>query len=853
MAARAGSNAASWAAAASGLVEAPALDRRALHAIRLLFDAGFYLTQYADVAASGIEPLDHFLTAGLNEGRTPCCLFDPGFYLLQPGAPANADQLFLHYLRDGVRSRVDPHPLVDSRFYAEQEPALQEGTNPLVHMLGAGRREDRRPNRLFDPAYYRRRLRGDQTPHALIHYALRGWRDRLQPHPLFDPESYLQARPDVASAGADPLAHYLRHGHREQIDVQPLFDAIHYAAHCSDQIEPVQALLHFAEWGTGPGRSPHPLFDVTHYLHQNPDLAESGIDPFLHFLEFGIGECRDPHPLFDSWFYRSNNPDVIESGVPPFLHYVRHGIAEGRDPNPFFPAAIYTVHHPAAASERAGPLAHFLHHRQTHLQALSDEFDPAYYLACHPGCEAAWRTGLPPLAHYLAVGRTRRHSPVPQPIARHGWAGPERRDSLGPVPGPATPLLLIVQETAPSDRASCALHALQHLVADPELECRVVIRQEGSLASAFSALAPTVILPDGSAPADTDCLTEILYSFQALAPDGIVLVNSAAMGDVVGTVATLRLRLLAWLHEMPLSIDSLLGGERTMRSLADTALRIVTNSETARTALLQRYGLPAAQVAVIADGIARKVPGAGGAAAGPADRDARMAERERLHLPSDALIVLGSGSVGFAHGTDLFIRVAAQVWTRGLSEAPIDSALRQAFFLWMGPSEDPLFAGLCQHDIDRLGLSERVRLLGLQDEPGRLLAAADLFLLTTRELVDSVASLEAGRVGIPVIAFAARDGAVGAQPPSGLLVPYLDLDAMSDIILVRGNRPARRRRAARQLAPGPSWADWHCSLRLLLSSAYGIPFQPAANGPADATAPAPVGPGHAPATLIGNS
>ncbi len=802
-------------------------DRAALSAIRLLFDRAFYLSTNADVAASGIDPLDHFLTCGLSEGRSPCVLFDPEFYLGQLGAPDTRDWLFLHYLKVGIGRILDPHPLVMAAFYAGQAPRLQDGVNPLTHMLGAGRRENRRPNPLFDAAFYTRRLRGAPTPqHPLIHYALAGWRARLQPHPLFDLDAYLAQRPDIEAAGIDPLAHYLRHGRLEATRANWLFDAGHYAARCPDPIEPCNALLHFASHGSGPGRSPSPLFDAAHYLHQHPDLASTGADPFLHFLEFGLPENRDPHPLFDTWFYRNRNDDVGATGIPPFVHYVRYGAREGRDPNPWFPAAAYLQRYPEAAMEMAGPLAHFLRLPEAQLERLCDAFDPGYYLDCHPGGRAAAAAGMPPLSHYLATGRADRLSPRPLPLDQLGWRGPQATPGRA---GTATPILLVLQDASRSDAALCALRAAREMAADPALACRVAIRHDGVLAPAFAALAPTLVVGAPHDTADTDRMAELLYSFRD-EPGGVVIVTSAALCDVASLAGRLRLRLLAWLHEMPISIDSLLGGRETMRSLAAAASRIVTNSEAARDALLRHYALPPQRVFSITDGVAPPPPGLDA-------REAALSLRERLDLPPDALVVLGSGAVDFRNGTDLFIRVAAQVVTSAL-RSPADAALRQAYFLWTGTADDRLFAGLCRNDIDRLGLSDRVRLLGPQDEPAQMLLGADLFLQTAREPVAGVAGVEARSSGLPVIGFSGcGDDAATLGADKLIEVPYLDLDAMAEAVMQRGARPARRTRASLPRTAGPSWAAWHLALRTLLSESFGIDA-PAA-GPAEAAEAAP--------------
>jgi hypothetical protein len=66
------------------------------------FDATYYLFNNPDVAASGQDPLDHFLVRGWKEGRDPSRDFHLGDYLeLNPDVAAAGVQPFVHYLAQG--------------------------------------------------------------------------------------------------------------------------------------------------------------------------------------------------------------------------------------------------------------------------------------------------------------------------------------------------------------------------------------------------------------------------------------------------------------------------------------------------------------------------------------------------------------------------------------------------------------------------------------------------------------------------------------------------------------------------------------------------------------------------------
>jgi GT2 family glycosyltransferase len=83
-----------------------------------LFDSDWYLEQYPDVRASGIDPLVHYLDYGANEDRDPNPLFDTDGYLNRyPAVRAAGANPLVHYLRpeqhlEGLELPASAHPLV---------------------------------------------------------------------------------------------------------------------------------------------------------------------------------------------------------------------------------------------------------------------------------------------------------------------------------------------------------------------------------------------------------------------------------------------------------------------------------------------------------------------------------------------------------------------------------------------------------------------------------------------------------------------------------------------------------------------------------------------------------------------
>lgn len=72
----------------------------------IYFDGGWYLDMYPDVREAGIDPLEHFLNHGSQEGRSPNALFDSQAYLRANPDVANFERgPFIHYICFGFQEK----------------------------------------------------------------------------------------------------------------------------------------------------------------------------------------------------------------------------------------------------------------------------------------------------------------------------------------------------------------------------------------------------------------------------------------------------------------------------------------------------------------------------------------------------------------------------------------------------------------------------------------------------------------------------------------------------------------------------------------------------------------------------
>jgi serralysin len=165
--------------------------RTVLSALKITFNAQGYLLANPDVAAAGVNPLEHYVRYGAMEGRA--------------GAGVSPGQSVGRSITQGF----------DADYYLMNNPDVaRAGANPLEHYSSFGWKEGRDPSAAFDTSYYLDVYQDVAAAHInpLDHYVGFGWKEGRDASTRFDTSSYLAANSDVAAAGANPLQHFFEHG-----------------------------------------------------------------------------------------------------------------------------------------------------------------------------------------------------------------------------------------------------------------------------------------------------------------------------------------------------------------------------------------------------------------------------------------------------------------------------------------------------------------------------------------------------------------------------------------------------------------------------------------------------------------
>ena len=400
-----------------------------LTALDPLFDPAFYLAHNPDVAASGIDPYQHFMAYGWTEGRDPNALFSIAYYNATYRDAAGQNPL-TDFEQSAPGSR-NPDPYFNAAYYLAQNPDVAAaGLNPLAHYAANGWREGRNPSAQFSLAEYRAAYGPTQSDPlaAFLTNGRAAGRHAIttgpNPEPGFDSTYYYAHNPDVLAAGINAFQHWRTNGLAEGRMPDAYFDPKYYLAQNPSLPPGTDPLADYLNNGANAGCDPSLLFSTSKYLGQNADVAAAHINALLHYLSNGQVEGRmaflagpnaPADPMLQTAFYdRQLGATLIPTGLAAdqqaAASYDTYGWQHALNPNAYFDTAYYLAHNPDVAAAHLNPLLHYESNGWHEGRNPSAAFSTRAYLAANPDVAAA---NLNPLQHYLTNGQAEGRLAIP--------------------------------------------------------------------------------------------------------------------------------------------------------------------------------------------------------------------------------------------------------------------------------------------------------------------------------------------------------------------------------------------------------------------------------------------------------
>lgn len=365
--------------------------------------------------------------------------------------------------------------------------------------------------------------------------------------------------------------------------------------------------------------------------------------------------------------------------------------------------------------------------------------------------------------------------------------------------------LLLIGHDANRAGAQLVLLYLMRLLKAEGIRMHLLLGEGGPLEADYRALAPLTIWPATNGHVVSRRADKVLGKLglwdqqarrkarrqqRAVARDLHLDEVDAVLVNTVSGAQWLRqlplrpdVPVIAYLHELTMSVQ-LYTQPDDLRYLFGRAQHLLTVSRATADFYQTRFHVPADRTSLFTlidiETIQRRVDEAQADAAtlpGLAD------------VPPDAIVVGGCGNAEWRKGNDLFVALARMVNQRpGL---PV-------YFVWVGMPPSTLRDELW-HDVEKAGLTDRVRFVEPTAEVLRYIARFDVFLLCSREDPYPLVVLEAGASAVPVVCFAGAGGAPElVEADGGAVVPYLDLGAMATALReLADNEPLRRQQGQR--------------------------------------------------------
>lgn len=251
---------------------------------------------------------------------------------------------------------------------------------------------------------------------------------------------------------------------------------------------------------------------------------------------------------------------------------------------------------------------------------------------------------------------------------------------------------------------------------------------------------------------------------------GLVFVNSVANAEFYQQQLSYlhELSVVLFAHELQMSVATYTE-PGSLKFLLGKCRHLIAVSGAVADFYVKEYHYPAERVSTFTlintDDIRQRI----------AAVDSQWLQQE-LDLPADAIVVGGCGNAEWRKGNDIFNLIAREVIER-LPEKPV-------YFVWVGAGDSQPFFELIKFDIERFGLTDKIRLIPPTPRALDIMTRFDVFLLSSREDPYPLVVLEAALLQKPIVCFDQAGGAPElVESDAGEVVKYLDIHAAAGAVV----------------------------------------------------------------------
>jgi glycosyltransferase involved in cell wall biosynthesis len=352
-------------------------------------------------------------------------------------------------------------------------------------------------------------------------------------------------------------------------------------------------------------------------------------------------------------------------------------------------------------------------------------------------------------------------------------------------------VLVVLHSLSRSGAPLSVLQLLRHVQEVSGVRLSFLALADGPLRAGFEALGPLTVWSARGDRTREGLLQKLprgawqLYRYgtrlqlrRLLAGVDIVYSNTVTNGRVLARLAPTDTPVVTHVHELPRFVSYGLDPEELRAGVGDV---VIAASEGVKRWVTAAGLATPEQVFVLPSPVDLR------------ELDMTTKKRSLVARPSsehEPFVVVGSGPLDAPKGFDLFLQLAVALRRRLRGDG-------QVLLRWVGVEPSSMEYRKARDEVACAGLEQIVDLVPATPDRLEIFASADLLALTSREDTSPLVMLEAAALGVPLVCFAKSGGAPEfAAQGAGVVVPYLEVEAMAEAVIALKGDPERRAQLA---------------------------------------------------------
>ena len=570
---------------------------------------------------------------------------------------------------------------------------------------------------------------------------------------------------------------------QKTIEKSGLFDKVFYLKTYRDvRLADMTPIEHYVNIGIKEDRKPNATFEPTWYREYYTDVKEDGTYPLVHYILFGRKENRFQNEAekneyeklqndgFDVEFYKKSYEDLAKITDETFdfiLHYIRYGKFENRKiKNTEKTKKIYTEQEIAKEGNKI---------RET-------LFDTEYYLNTYIDVK---NSGIDPETHYYEFGEKegRRPNQFFEPIFyynlnadvrvanisafwhfqqngyQEGRLGKLRHTQNRNISKTSKPLLFVGHDGIIAGAQTVLLEVVRWFATHTTRRVKTLLLDSGPMANDYVKYGEVYVLFNKQVD-DVDKFKSFLnedFEFVYLS----TVVSGIFLKLLRESEIKINADIFANIHEMEKVLDIF---PEEMHELQRQTKHWISGSPESTKVLIDKYKISKEQLTTVPAFIKPITK----------QEDSKNLFKDEvrnlLKLNDDDFVVMGCGTVYWRKGPDIFVETAKKL-KRIVS--------KNIQFVWIGDGEDR------QKIESSLTAQEKkyIHFIGHQENAALLLAAADVFFLSSREDPFPLVVLLAAQHHVPTVCFKEATGITEfVQEDAGCCLSKIDSDSAAQTL-----------------------------------------------------------------------